>query len=154
LVLIDGDGMIFNDDLIKKGEIGGKEAASMLWDAVKDYVQAELPDLPLDHKIMTRIYANLKGLGDVCHKAGILHQSSVLEEFARGLTGSKHLFDFVDVGMGKDRADDKISGKRARTSGSSLLLTEEQRYSSSILITATAVTLCLAARTTMDMLDF
>jgi len=111
LVLIDGDGMIFNDDLIKKGEIGGKEAASMLWDAVKDYVQVELPDLPLDHKIMTRIYANLKGLGDVCHKAGILHQPSTLEEFARGLTGSKHLFDFVDVGMGKDRADDKISGK-------------------------------------------
>lgn len=98
LLLIDGDGMIFNDDLIKKGELGGKEAASMLWDAVKDYVHAELPTLPLDYKIMTRIYANLRGLGDVCHRIGILQHPSVIEEFARGLTGSKHLFDFVDVG--------------------------------------------------------
>ena len=116
LVLIDGDGMIFNDELVKKGEIGGKEAASALWDAVRDYLQAELPNLPLDYKIMTRIYANLKGLGKTCYDAGILHNPSTIEEFARGFTGSKHLFDFVDVGMGKDRADDKISGKLATTS--------------------------------------
>lgn len=83
----------------------------MLWDAVKDYIHAELPRFPLDYKIVTRIYANLKGLGDVCNRTGILQHSATVEEFARGLTGSKHLFDFVDVGMGKDRADDKISGK-------------------------------------------
>ena len=103
--------MIFNDDLIKKGEVGGKEAASMLWDAVKDYVQTELPDLPLDYKIMTRIYANLKGLGEACTRAGLLQNPSVIQDFAHGLTGTKHLFDFVDVGVGKDRADDKINGK-------------------------------------------
>ena len=38
----------------------------------------------------------------------------MIEEFARGFTGSKQLFDFVDVGMGKDRADDKISGELCR----------------------------------------
>lgn len=111
LVLLDGDGMIFEDHLIQKGEDGGREAASMLWAAVRDYVHKHITGLASDFKIMTRIYANLKGLGDVCHRTGILEKPSLIEDFARGFTGSKQLFDFVDVGSGKDRADDKISGK-------------------------------------------
>ena len=103
--------MIFEDNLIKQGEIGGKEAAGALSSSVRDYVQRAVPGLSSDYKILTRIYANFKGLGDVCHKAGILTKPSTIEEFARGFTGSKHLFDFVDVGMGKDRADEKISGE-------------------------------------------
>ena len=103
--------MIFDDDLIKQGETGGKEAATSLSSSVRDYVHRTVPDLSSDYKIVTRIYANLKGLGDVCHKAGISTKPSTIEEFARGFTGSKHLFDFVDVGMGKDRADEKISGE-------------------------------------------
>lgn len=108
LVLLDGDGMIFEDSLIKHGESGGREAAARLWTAL--HVQVEALDLPSDVKVVTRIYANLKGLGEVCAKAGIISKPGVMEDFARGFTGSKQLFDFVDVGMGKDRADDKISG--------------------------------------------
>lgn len=103
--------MIFDDNLIKQGEIGGKEAAVSLSSSVRDYVGQTILDLSSDYKIVTRVYANLKGLGDVCHRAGILMKPSIIEEFARGFTGSKHLFDFVDVGMGKDRADEKVSGE-------------------------------------------
>ena len=103
--------MIFDDHLIQAGEAGGKEAAGILWGAVRDYVHQKIPGLSSDYKIVTRVYANLKGLGEVCHRSGILDSPSVLEDFARGFTGSKQLFDFVDVGTGKDRADDKISGK-------------------------------------------
>ena len=110
LVLIDGDGMIFDDNLLSKGEAGGKEAASLLWNSVTEYVHQNMDAIPSDYKIVTRIYANLKGLGDVCHISGIVDRSETIEDFARGFTGSKQLFDFVDVGMGKDRADDKISG--------------------------------------------
>ncbi|KAF6222101.1 hypothetical protein HO133_001187 [Letharia lupina] len=110
LVLIDGDGMIFDDRLVQIGEAGGREAAGLLWNAVMDHFQTDT-DLPSDVKIVTRIYANLKGLGDVCKRSGILSTSSAIEDFARGFTGSKQLFDFVDVGVGKDRADDKISGE-------------------------------------------
>ncbi|MCJ1339697.1 hypothetical protein MMC09_004987 [Bachmanniomyces sp. S44760] len=109
LVLIDGDGMIFEEYLLIQGEAGGKEAADKLWNCVKDYVHQKLPDLPSDFRIVTRIYANLKGLGDVCSRSGILSSPSQLEDFARGFTGTKQLFDFIDVGSGKDRADDKIS---------------------------------------------
>lgn len=99
-MLIDGDGMIFDDRLIQNGEAGGREAAGFLWKAVMDHFQSDT-GLPSDVRIVTRIYANLKGLGDVCQKSGILSMSSMVEDFARGFTGSKQLFDFVDVGVGK-----------------------------------------------------
>ena len=92
--------MIFDDRLIQNGEAGGREAAGLLWNAVMDNFEND-PGVPSDVKIVTRIYANLKGLGDVCKKSGIISTSSTVEDFARGFTGSKQLFDFVDVGVGK-----------------------------------------------------
>ncbi|KAI9676764.1 MAG: hypothetical protein M1829_002859 [Trizodia sp. TS-e1964] len=109
LVLIDGDGMIFQDSLLQKAEQGGKDAAGLLYTAVHNYIQGALLDPPPDVKIVARVYANVKGLAEACFKAGIVDKPSKVEDFARGFTRSKHLFDFVDVGTGKDRADDKLS---------------------------------------------
>lgn len=97
LVLLDGDGMIFDDNFISRGETGGREAAQLLWSSVTDFVQKSHLNLPSDYKVVTRIYANLKGLGDVCQRSGIIEKPEIIEEFARGFTGSKQLFDFVDV---------------------------------------------------------
>lgn len=97
-MLIDGDGMIFEDELIAKGEAGGREAAGYLWNSVTEFVQDKMANsLPSDYKIVTRIYANLMGLGDVCNRSGIVERPDLIEDFARGFTGSKQLFDFVDV---------------------------------------------------------
>lgn len=74
------------------------------------YARSNLEDLPSDNNIVVRIYANIKGLAETCCKAGIISKASTVEDFTRGFTRSKHLFDFVDVGHGKDRADDKLSG--------------------------------------------
>ncbi|MCJ1365332.1 hypothetical protein MMC16_004453 [Acarospora aff. strigata] len=109
LVLVDGDGMIFDEQFLKKGEQGGKEAAGLLWGSVRDYIRRENPELPSDIRIVTRIYANLKGLSEACYKAGLVERASLIEDFARGFTGSKQLFDYIDVGSGKDRADDKLT---------------------------------------------
>ncbi|KAI9801591.1 MAG: hypothetical protein M1825_003270 [Sarcosagium campestre] len=109
VALIDGDGMVFKDDLLQNGEKGGKDAAALLWSAIHDYIERELPNLPSDCKIVGRVYANLRGLSETCFKAGIVDHPSKVEDFARGFTRSKHLFDFVDVGSGKDRADDKLA---------------------------------------------
>ncbi|KAI4151036.1 MAG: hypothetical protein LQ341_000985 [Variospora aurantia] len=108
-VLIDGDGMIFEDELMRRGELGGKEAATKLWNAIKDHMHEKLPSIPSDCRIVTRIYANLKGLAEICYKSGIVERINTIEDFYRGFTGSKILFDFVDVGHGKDRADEKIT---------------------------------------------
>ena len=102
--------MIFEDALIREGEEGGKKAAGHLWTAVREHVRNNVPDLSSEYKIVTRLYANLKGLSETCRRAGIINDASKLDEFARGFTGSKQLFDFVDVGLGKDRADEKING--------------------------------------------
>ncbi|KAL8686592.1 MAG: hypothetical protein Q9218_006995 [Villophora microphyllina] len=110
LVLIDGDGMIFEDNYIRKGEVGGKEAAASLWNNINDYIHEKLPHIPADCRIVTRIYANMKGLAETCYRSGMLERATLIEDFYRGFTGSKILFDFVDVGPGKDRADDKITG--------------------------------------------
>jgi hypothetical protein len=58
-----------------------------------------------------RIYANVRGLSDVLARMGIIDDVSVFEDFARGFTRGKTMFDFIDVGSGKDRADEKIIGK-------------------------------------------
>lgn len=112
MVLIDGDGMIFDDRLVQNGEAGGREAAGLLWNAVMVHFQSDT-GLPSDIKIVTRIYANLKGLGDICTKSGILSTSSTIEDFARGFTGSKQLFDFVDVGVGKPSSRTFLSQTRS-----------------------------------------
>ncbi|KKA25646.1 C-x8-C-x5-C-x3-H zinc finger protein [Rasamsonia emersonii CBS 393.64] len=108
IVLLDGDGMIFQDHFIQNGEQGGKDAANQLWAALTQYVARNLPNVS-SPKIVTRIYANVKGLGHACHQAGIIESPSLMEDFVRGFNESRLLFDFVDVGSGKDRADDKIA---------------------------------------------
>ena len=113
LVLIDGDGMIFNDHLIGYGEAGGKEAAGQMWTQAYSLARERVPNIPMHFKIVTRVYANLRGLADICERAGIVDRAATVEEFARGFTGAKSLFDFVDVGSGKDRADEKITGQFA-----------------------------------------
>ena len=120
--------MIFDDQFIKKGEIGGKEASAALGSAIRDYVRERISSLPSDYKIVTRIYANMKGLGDVCYRAGILERPALIEDFARGFTGSKQLFDFVDVGAGKDRADEKISGTCVGTGDTTRIAKRWQRF--------------------------
>ncbi|PGH01793.1 hypothetical protein AJ80_08959 [Polytolypa hystricis UAMH7299] len=108
LVLIDGDGMIFQESFLRQGEQGGRDAANLLWNAIRDYAARNLPNLP-SPKIITRVYANLRGLAEASCKAGIIERPKQLDDFARGFNGSRRLFDFVDVGAGKDMADDKLA---------------------------------------------
>ena len=128
LVLIDGDGVIFNDDLLSQGEAGGKEAANRLWNDIRNEVDHRMPDLIQKYKIVVRVYTNLKGLGYICHRKGILESPNHIEDFARGFTGSKTLFDFVDVGVGKDRADEKISGTFTTEQTQRMLLTSPEIF--------------------------
>ena len=57
----------------------------------------------------------MQGLGDVLVRKGVYQDPSEFEKFVRGFTRGKTLFDFIDVGAGKDRADEKIIGERLRS---------------------------------------
>jgi hypothetical protein len=60
--------------------------------------------------VICRIYANVLGLGDILARAGAVEDAYVFEAFVRGFTRAKDMFDFIDVGSGNDRADEKIIG--------------------------------------------
>lgn len=53
--------MIFNENLLKLGENGGKQAATLLHNAVSEWAAVDIAEYPEDTKIVVRVYANLKG---------------------------------------------------------------------------------------------
>ena len=106
LVLIDGDGLLFEDKYVQEGEKGGIRAAGELLDHITQYVRSK-EAIPSDAKVAVRIFANLVGLAKTYEQADIADADTVFE-FARGFTMARALFDFVDCGSGKERADSKI----------------------------------------------
>ncbi|KAL8869529.1 MAG: hypothetical protein Q9174_004206 [Haloplaca sp. 1 TL-2023] len=96
----------FDDNLIKQGAFGGGEAANRLLDNIKRHVQQY--DGAIHWKIIIRIYANLEGLLKKYAYIGFVEEERSLRQFVSGFTQSQPLFDFVDVGQGKERADHKI----------------------------------------------
>ncbi|KAK8209503.1 hypothetical protein IWZ01DRAFT_572578 [Phyllosticta capitalensis] len=108
MILIDGDGLIFHDNLLLEGAVGGQRAAGLLEQYVYDYIRSEFPDIPPSVKISARVYANVKGLSETCRRASITSNTLLIPEFVIGFSQGKFLMDFVDVGSGKDRADQKV----------------------------------------------
>jgi hypothetical protein len=106
LVLVDGDGYVFDDNLLRAGTDGGKQAAKMLNDTVKNSLRYR----GLEHcRTMVRIYANLSGLSKACCKAGLCGpEKRSLAPFVAAFNRSADLTDFVDAGELKENADFKI----------------------------------------------
>jgi hypothetical protein len=108
LVLVDGDGYIFDDALIKAGAEGGVKAANLLNAAVKEWLLRSGHDVA-DCRIMVRIYTNLAGLSKALARAGLSgNEARSLAPFAASFTRAQDLFDFVDAGDKKENADFKI----------------------------------------------
>lgn len=57
------------------------------------------------------MYADVRGLADMLVRLGAIEALKDFDEFVRGFNRAKTMFDFIDVGAGKDRADEKILGK-------------------------------------------
>ncbi|KAL7912828.1 hypothetical protein GGI35DRAFT_263952 [Trichoderma velutinum] len=104
MVLIDGDGLVFQDKWIKQGLEGGKKAANALLSAVLEMFGDENGDL----QIMVKVVANLSGLAKAMQRDGCIDNPSLLKDFTLGFTQAKASFDYVDVGFGKERADSKV----------------------------------------------
>ncbi|KAI1078537.1 hypothetical protein F5B20DRAFT_571542 [Whalleya microplaca] len=106
LVLVDGDGYVFNDDLLAAGSEGGSRAAQLLNDTIK----ASLRRKGLDScEILVRVYANLVGLSKTLSKANLCGpEKRSLAPFTASFTRSYGLTDFVDAGELKENADFKL----------------------------------------------
>ncbi|KAI9652517.1 MAG: hypothetical protein M1821_008371 [Bathelium mastoideum] len=117
LVLIDGDGYVFADDLISKyidgqrkcTEDGGLKAADLLDNAIRNDLRIRGLD---SCRIEALVYANVSGLSKALARQGLVGQHSrSLAAFATGFTRARSHFDYVDAGELKEGADFKIKAK-------------------------------------------
>lgn len=107
LCLIDGDGNVFSSDLISLGQIGGHQAASILTKGLTDHL-ADV-DSSSRGQIWLTVYCNKTGLLETLIGNGAC-TAEQFEAFVLGFNQASPLFSFVDVGSGKERADEKIKG--------------------------------------------
>ncbi|KAG2412979.1 hypothetical protein HFD88_010538 [Aspergillus terreus] len=109
LVLVDGDGYLFREELIKAGADGGISAAALLNDSIKDILHDQIGAQADQCRIMVRIYSNLLGLSKTLARSGLVgHEARSLSPFAASFTRSRDLFDYIDAGDKKEGADFKI----------------------------------------------
>ncbi|KAH7044676.1 hypothetical protein B0J12DRAFT_557363, partial [Macrophomina phaseolina] len=107
LLLVDGDGYIFKDHLIKNMREGGISAAQLLTTEIRDRLRKMGS---LDHcRIVVRIYCNLAQLSHALGRQGLcgLHARAIAP-VAAAFTGAKDHFDFVDVGENPGGVGSKI----------------------------------------------
>ncbi|KAH6688416.1 hypothetical protein F5X68DRAFT_168273 [Plectosphaerella plurivora] len=107
LVLVDGDGYVFNEDLIGRGPDAGSTAAQVLNDAVRQSLRKK----GLEHcQVMVRIYANVAGLSKALNKAGgsVGAEKRSLAPFIASFNRSYGLTELVDAGELKENADFKL----------------------------------------------
>ncbi|KAI7017328.1 hypothetical protein KC355_g3723 [Hortaea werneckii] len=109
LVLIDGDGLVFNTDFLAQGEKGGKRAAAFLYQAIRTWALREIIEMPEDFRIAVKVYANMKSLAENSAKAGLVNNTAEFENFAHGFTCGNDLFEFIDVGPGNGKATGKMA---------------------------------------------
>lgn len=91
---------------------GGSKAAKLLRAAVEGYIDKTISPGG-HHRIVVRVYANLKGLRTGSNDSG----PRSLAGFAAVFTREDSFFDFVDVGDA-DIVKSKILGSRKSTQGS------------------------------------
>lgn len=96
----------FKETFIGQGVDGGKKAAYALRAAILEQCGSHANDI----EVVAKVYANLAGLCKAMRRDGSLSSESDLKDFSLGFTQAKASFDFVDVGHGKERADNKIKG--------------------------------------------
>jgi len=114
LVLIDADADIylFHEKYLKRGLLGGQEAADEFVSKVREYLVALGSIIGAsDVQIVVKAYANLSGLAQACVRAGMSGSVTDISQFWVGFSRRYPQVDFVDVGSGKEEADNKIRGE-------------------------------------------
>lgn len=109
MVLVDGNGALFHDSLIR-AQRGGFRAARMLEGAVQEVLGED--SMP----ILVRVYANVDELARSLCAAKLVGSEAELHRFSKQFTKSRPGFDFVNVGYEKGNASSKMrrgSSKRS-----------------------------------------
>jgi hypothetical protein len=85
LVVLDGDGAVFQDYLYANGRDGGAEAASLLQRDIKNQLNELYPDANVgDFQIVVNVVLNMQGLGTKLQSCNIISNPNELSAFGRG----------------------------------------------------------------------
>ncbi|KAK0198428.1 hypothetical protein F5146DRAFT_90024 [Armillaria mellea] len=110
LALLDGDGNIFTDELLRQGQAGGRHAAMMLTKGLTDHTAKVDARMSARSRVWLTVYCNKQGLSDTLI-ANDVCTSEQFEAFFLGFNQAAPLFSIIDVGTGKEAADTKIKGQ-------------------------------------------
>ncbi|KAJ6144760.1 hypothetical protein N7470_008655 [Penicillium chermesinum] len=102
VVLLDGEGSFFKDDLLQLGEEGGRSAARQLYSGLNSYLLKQLPSIN-SPKIMIKIYLNMKSFGDLCVRAGVISDPTILQDFIRGFNETTSFRKLWILGLARIR---------------------------------------------------
>lgn len=97
----------------RSSSIGMRQAAETLPMSCTLDTKNHVKELKLDAEntdTTVRAYAYLKSLRSACVKNGKMKESSSMNLFAHGFNQRQATFDLVDVGPGRERADNKVRG--------------------------------------------
>jgi len=115
VALIDGDGAPFVDELLQAGIDGGEKAAIRLQTEIKHYIEGLYSKAAgSDWSVMVQIFANLDGMARKLYACGKITDAQHFLRLIREFNSTQPLFSFVDVGQGKERADNRMRGKPAQ----------------------------------------
>ncbi|KAL8977546.1 MAG: hypothetical protein Q9205_006670 [Flavoplaca limonia] len=107
LIDADADGYMFCPKFLNKNEEGGQEAADELLHQIKTHLESLDMDTSTTD-IVVRAYASFGSLARACLAKAGMQSNASFARFANGFNGRRALFDFVEVGFRKERADHKI----------------------------------------------
>lgn len=111
LALIDGDGSPFVDEILQAGVNGGGLAAVRLHTEITKYIGNLFPmSAGVNWPVNVLIFANLDGLAKKLYACGYISGKDEFTKMIQEFNSTSHLFNFVDVGRGKERADDRMRG--------------------------------------------
>lgn len=112
VALVDGDGYQFNRMFYTNaGESGGAQAAHTLYTEIQNYLRDNDMDFNGDIEVMAIIYFNKQVPTRALYDADIIQRPTQFDEFMWSFTSSHSLFQTVDCGPGKERADAKLRGE-------------------------------------------
>ncbi|KAF2452958.1 hypothetical protein BDY21DRAFT_148102 [Lineolata rhizophorae] len=107
LIDADADGYTFHDDFLMEESKGGEAAADELLARIRGSLPTGLFERA-DMDIVVKAFANIDGMAQALVRDGRLSDTRSFRAFVSGFTSRLPFFDFVDVGPGKERADQKI----------------------------------------------
>lgn len=106
VALVDGDGAIFEPQLVGQGQQGGHTAAEKLSESILQHLLSTAG--VKQYQLWVYVFLNKRGLAEAFGRTGHMAAKAKFEDFIAGFNQAAGKFIMVDAGSVKEAADAKI----------------------------------------------